>query len=137
MPGRHRKLSAMGNTTEPTGSWIKIRSGRFTEAQNLTNHLTHKPGVVVEVDWSGTAMRLTDRNTGELIPVYLFVATLPYSQYSYVEPCFNQKEATWLNCHAHMYAFFGGVPVRTVCDNLKTGVISHPREVDIVLNEAY
>ena len=50
-------------------------------------------------------MRLTDRNTGELIPVYLFVATLPYSQYSYVEPCFNRKEATWLNCHAHMYAF--------------------------------
>lgn len=109
----------------------------FTEAQNLTNHLTHKPGVVVEVDWSGTAMCLTDRNTGELIPVYLFVATLPYSQYSYVEPCFNRKEATWLNCHAHMYAFFGGVPVRTVCDNLKTGVISHPREGDIVLNEAY
>lgn len=69
---------------------------RFTEAQNLTNHLTHKPGVVVEVDWSGPKMKLVDR-TGEVIPVYLFAATLPYSQYSYVEPCLDMKEVFWLN----------------------------------------
>ena len=99
---------------------------RFTEAQNLTNHLTHKPGMVVEVDWSGPTMKLIDRMTCEVIPVYLFVATLPYSQYSYVEPCLNMKEASWLNCHIHMYDFFGGTTVRTVCDNLKTGVIKHP-----------
>jgi len=36
-----------------------------------------------------------------------------------------------------MYKFFGGVTVRTVCDNLKTGVALHPKERDIVLNEAY
>jgi len=110
---------------------------RFTEAQNLTNHLTHKPGMVVEVDWSGPTMKLIDRMTCEVIPVYLFVATLPYSQYSYVEPCLNMKEASWLNCHIHMYEFFGGTTVRTVCDNLKTGVIKHPREGDIILNQAY
>jgi transposase len=110
---------------------------RFTEAQNLTNHLTHKPGMVVEVDWSGPTMKLADRMTGEVITVYLFVATLPYSQYSYVEPCLDMKEPSWLNCHVHMYDFFGGTTVRTVCDNLKTGVIKHPREGDIVLNEAY
>jgi hypothetical protein len=36
-----------------------------------------------------------------------------------------------------MYEFFDGVTVRTVCDNLKTGVISHPREGDIILNKDY
>jgi hypothetical protein len=36
-----------------------------------------------------------------------------------------------------MYEFFGGVPRRTICDNLKTGVIAHPREGEIMLNEAY
>lgn len=36
-----------------------------------------------------------------------------------------------------MYEFFGGVTIRTVCDNLKTGVISHPKEGDIVLNDQY
>lgn len=72
---------------------------RFTEAQNLTSHLTHKPGMVAEVDWSGPKMKLIDRMTGEVMPVYLFVATLPYSQYSYVEPCLNMKEASWLHGH--------------------------------------
>jgi len=110
---------------------------RFTEAKNLTNHLTHKPGMVTETDWSGPTMKLVDRMSGEVIHVYLFVATLPYSQYSYVEPCLDMKEASWLNCHIHMYEFFGGTTVRTVCDNLKTGVIKHPREGDIILNEAY
>ena len=82
-------------------------------------------------------MRLIDRVTGESSKVYLFVGTLPYSQYSYVEPCLDCKEHTWLRCHVHMYEFFGGVPKRTVCDNLKTGVIKHPREGEVVLNNAY
>lgn len=33
--------------------------------------------------------------------------------------------------------FFGGVALRTVCDNLKTGVKRHPRVGEIELNEAY
>jgi transposase len=74
--------------------------------------------MVTETDWSGPTMKLVDRMTGEVITVYLFVATLPYSQYSYVEPCLDMKEPSWLNCQIHMYEFFGGTTVRTVCDNL-------------------
>lgn len=111
--------------------------GSYVSNKALTNHLIHKPGIRCEVDWSGPTMKYVDSQTGELITVYLFVATLPYSQYSYVEPCLDMKQDTWLRCHIHMYQFFGGVPVRTVCDNLKTGVIKHPKEGDIILNEAY
>lgn len=110
---------------------------RYTTANNLTNHILHKPGVIAEVDWSGPTMSFTDVSTGEVITVYLFVATLPFSQYSYVEPCLDMKENTWLRCHIHMYEFFGGVTVRTVCDNLKVGVIKHPKEGDIILNDNY
>ena len=109
----------------------------YTCANNLTNHLEHRPGDACEVDWSGKAMRLVDHATGSVSKVYLFVGTLPYSQYAYVEPCLDCKERTWLRCHIHMYEFFGGVPKRTICDNLKTGVIKHPREGEIVLNDAY
>lgn len=109
----------------------------YVSKQELTNHLIHKPGIRCEVDWSGPTMKYVDTSTGELIRVYLFVAVLPYSQYSYVEPCLDMKQDTWLRCHIHMYQFWGGVPVRTVCDNLKTGVIKHPKEGDIILNEAY
>lgn len=111
--------------------------GGYTTVNNLTNHILHKPGVITEVDWSGPTMSFVDTSTGEIITVYLFVATLPFSQYSYVEPCLDMKENTWLRCHINMYEFFGGVTVRTVCDNLKTGVIKHPKEGDIILNDSY
>lgn len=103
----------------------------------LTSHLTHKPGESVEVDWSGPTMSYVVPSTREVVTVYLFVAALPYSQYSYVEPCLDMKQHTWLRCHVHMYEYFKGVPIRTVCDNLKTGVIKHPKEGDIILNDEY
>ena len=109
----------------------------YTAANKLTNHLDHKPGEKAEVDWSGPTMHYVDTTTGEAITVYLFVGTLPYSQYSYVEPCLDMKMDTFLRCHNRMYAYFGGVPRRTVCDNLKTGVVSHPREGEIVLTDDY
>lgn len=109
----------------------------YTIANRLTNYLEHKPGERAEVDWSGPTMHYVDTSTGELITVYLFVGTLPYSQYSYVEPCLNMKMDTFIRCHIHMYEFFGGVPARTVCDNLKTGVVSHPKEGEIVLTDDY
>ncbi len=133
---RDKKLPDGGNISV---GYTKFCTGysQYAEEKNLTNHLQHKPGVICETDWSGSTMSLIDRMTGEVIDVYLFVSTLPYSQYSYVEPCLNRKEAAWLSCHIHMYEFYGGSTVRTVCDNLKTGVIKHPHEGDIVLNEAY
>lgn len=110
---------------------------QYVTARNVTNHLEHKPGQVMEVDWSGPTMRLVDGVTGEVSKAYLFVATLPYSQYTYVEATADMRQNTWLLCHVHAYEFFGGVAVRCVCDNLKTGVTSHPREGEIVLNDAY
>ena len=109
----------------------------FTIANRLTNHLEHKPGERAEVDWSGPTMHYVDMSTGELITVYLFVGTLPYSQYSYVEPCLNMKMDTFIRCHIRMFEFFQGVTTRLISDNLKTGVVSHPREGEIVLTADY
>ena len=111
--------------------------GEFTIANRLTNHLEHRPGEKVEVDWSGSTMSYIDTATGEVVKVYLFVATLPYSQYSYVEPTREMKMEAFLRCHIHMYEYFGGVPTRTVCDNLKTGVVKHPKAGEIILTEDY
>lgn len=69
-------------------------------------------------------MDLLDTDTGELITVYLFVGTLPYSQYTYVEPTLDMKSDTWLRCHMNMFEYFGGTTIRLISDNLKTGVIS-------------
>ena len=106
-------------------------------SKNITSHIERKPGISVEVDWSGPTMSISDKDTGEIHKVYLFVATLPYSQYSYVEGTLSMDQTDWLNCHIHMFKYFGGVPRQLICDNLKTGVIKHPREGEIILNESY
>ena len=123
---------------------IPVGYTKFTEGYasyvnhaNLSNHLEHKIGQTVEVDWSGKLMEIVSVDTGEITKVHLFVACLPFSQYSYVEPTLDEKQDTWLRCHVHMYEFFGGVPVKTVCDNLKVGVVKHPKEGDIILTDAY
>ncbi|SJN44943.1 Mobile element protein [Microbacterium esteraromaticum] len=97
----------------------------------------HKAGQTVEVDWSGKTMVLTDPVTGQQARVYLFVATLPFSRYSFVEPTLDMRQDTWLRANAAMFDWFGGSVPRIVPDNLKTGVIKHPAEGEVVLNDAY
>ncbi len=82
-------------------------------------------------------MSYTDPVKQEQQTAYLFVVTFPYSQYTYVEAaiCMNQSE--WKSCNVHMLEFFGGTPVRIVCDNVKTGVIKHPKHGEVVLNDSY
>lgn len=110
---------------------------KFCKTREITAHMEHKPGVRCEVDWSGPTMKIVNRYSGEATKVYLFVSCLSYSRYAYVEPTLDMKMDTWLRCHVHMYEAFNGVPTRTVCDNLKTGVVKHPKEGDIILTDAY
>lgn len=109
----------------------------FTIVNRLTNHLEHKPGDKIEIDWSGPTMSFVDTYSLETVKVYLFVAVLPYSQYVYVQPCLDMRMETFIRCNIQMLEYFGGVPRRIVCDNLKTGVVSHPREGDVILTDDY
>lgn len=102
-----------------------------------SSRVGHKAARTVEVDWSGPTMRLVDPASGTTQRVYLFVGCLPFSRYAFVEPALDMRQDTWLRAHVAMFEFFGGSVPRIVPDNLKTGVISHPREGEIVLNDAY
>ena len=109
----------------------------YTQKKEYTSRITHKPGVEVEVDWSGPTMSYKDPTTVKNRKAYLFVGTLPYSHLSYVEATPDMKENSWLMCHVHMFDYFGGTPIKVKCDNLKTGVISHPSRGEIEFNESY
>ena len=65
------------------------------------------------------------------------MATLPYSQYTYVELTSDMKEENWINAHVHMFEYFGGTTPLLIPDNLKTGVIKHPKNGEVILNKAY
>ena len=103
----------------------------------ITMHISHKPGDKMMVDWDGKTLEVKSRTTGEISPAYLFVATLPFSMKTYVRACPNMKEDEWIRCHIEAYKYFGGVTRLLIPDNLKTGVISHKKHDDPVLNKAY
>ena len=103
---------------------------------NATMHLNHKPGEVMQVDWAGDTAAVIDTDTGEIIPAYVFVATLPYSGYSYVEAFFSMNQESWTTAHVNAYKYFGGVTRIIQCDNLKTGVQKHGKD-EVVLNKSY
>ena len=103
---------------------------------NATMHLNHKPGEVMQVDWAGDTAAVIDTDTGEIIPAYVFVATLPYSGYSYVEAFFSMNQESWTTAHVNAYKYFGGVTRIIQCDNLKSGVQKHGKD-EVVLNKSY
>ena len=64
-------------------------------------------------------MEYVDPYTGEMHCVYLFVATLPYSQYTFVKPTETQDSDAWIGCNIEALHFFGGSPRIIVPDNMK------------------
>ena len=82
-------------------------------------------------------MAVIDPMTGEVSKVYLFVGCLPFSRYTYAEPTLDMKQNTWIGCHVHMFEYFGGSPSCIVPDNLRTGVVKHPKDGEFVLNQSY
>ena len=108
----------------------------FCTKKNATMHLNHKPGEIMQVDWAGDTTGIIDTDTGELIKVYVFVATLPFSGYSYVEGFFSMNQECWTTAHVNAYKYFGGVTKMIQCDNLKTGVLKHGKD-EVELNRSY
>ncbi len=84
--------------------------------------LEHEAGKEVYIDFAGKKLHITNRETGELVQVEVFIAILPNSQYTYVEACVSQKREDLVTCMAGALSFFGGVPKAIVSDNLKSAV---------------
>lgn len=126
----HTELARVGVT-------LKLLHQEYVDVSGATSRVGHKAGRSIEVDWSGPTMPLLDPTTGEISKVFLFVACLPFSRYAFVEASLDMRQESWLRAHTSMFAFFGGSVPRLVPDNLKTGVISHPREGEVVLDDAY
>jgi transposase len=109
---------------------------KFAEKKRATMHIPRKPGEQIEVDWAGKTASTVDRDTGELIPAFVFVAALSYSQYAYVEAFLSRDLESWIAAHTNMYRYYGGVTRILVPDNLKTGVET-PNWYTPVINKTY
>lgn len=108
----------------------------YAARHKATMRIKRRPGEILEVDWAGSTGAIFDCDTGEVVDVYVFVATLPSSQLSYVEGFLSMNMTSWIKAHTHAYDYFGGVTEILVPDNLKTGVQEHSRK-QLILNPTY
>jgi transposase len=92
-----------------------------------------RPGWEAQVDFSHGPL-IGERH--EKRRSWLFKMTLSFSRHAYEELVFAQNVETFLRCHEHAFAHFGGVPETVKIDNLKSGVLrAHLYEP--VLNPVY
>ena len=89
--------------------------------------IDHQVGDLLYIDFAGRTLEYIDEQTAEVIQAQVLIATLGFSQYSYVEAIASQKVADLLAALGRALAFFGGVPKGIVPDNLKSAVIKADR----------
>ena len=108
----------------------------WNKTHTNTMRLPHKAGEEMEVDYAGMTVPITNPETGEINRAQVFVATLPASNYTYVEIQPSQDLVHWLGGHVRTFSFFGGIPRMIRPDNLKSGVKT-PNRYEPELNPSY
>jgi len=95
---------------------------RYKNKHNTSGKLLHKAAEKLFIDFAGTKLAYIDKATGEQIPVEVFVAMLPCSQYTFVQATTGQRREDVISCLQHCLQWLGGVPQAIVSDNLKAAV---------------
>ena len=108
----------------------------WAKTQDVSAIIEHKVGEKLYVDFAGKKLQITDRSTGEIKKVEVFVAILGFSQFTYVQACPSQKREVFIGAVENTLHYIGGVPEVIVSDNLKSAVFKAHR-YEPQLNEAF
>jgi transposase len=95
---------------------------QLLEARKPTATLWHNPGEKLYVDFAGDTFPYVNRETGEVKEAQVFVATLPYSNYTFIMAVASQKTEDFLHALFCCLSTLGGVTKILVPDNLKAAV---------------
>ncbi len=114
----HEKIQQKGvkvgySTVKDYLSSIKKREKVFLRIHTL-------PGEEAQVDFGYvgyTPYRGKRRKT------WVFNMRLSYSRLDYYEVVYDQRVETFILCHIHAFAFFGGIPRYIKIDNLKSAIL--------------
>ncbi|MFC2126642.1 IS21 family transposase [Bacteroidota bacterium] len=109
---------------------------QWRQTTSAVMHIDHHPADKMFIDFTGKKLHIIDRDSGEVIPVEVYVAALGYSQMAYVQACHTQQKQDFISCTEKAIHFFGGVPKALVPDNLKSAV-HKANKYEAELNESF
>lgn len=71
----------------------------YAQKYKATLYVRRKPGEIMEMDWAGSTLFIIDRDTGEKVKAYVFVAALQCSQIAYAEATLSMGLIAWITDH--------------------------------------
>jgi transposase len=130
-PAVLERLRALGYTGGVSILRDRMREIRPRLQREAFLTLDFRPGEAVQVDWAdfGFAIPGCPRR------VSTFVMALCYSRYLYIEFTLSQAMGSFLRCMERGLAFFGGVTLADIFDNMKT--VLSPRPGATVFNPRF
>jgi len=117
-------------------TWFCNHYRAYAKKINPSMRLVHKAGEKIFIDFSGKTVDIINPKDGTIIKAQLFIAVLPASGYAFIEAIASQKKRDFIDAHADMFAYFGGVTELLVPDNLKSAV-SKANNYDPDINPDY
>lgn len=90
----------------------------YLQTTKAVMHFEHEPAAGMMIDFAGDCLSYTDAGTGEIIPCPVLACILPFSGYTYVEALLKTRRDHLFKGMNNCVAFFGGVPLSALGDNM-------------------
>jgi transposase len=130
----YREIQERGYTGGVTQVILYVQPFRPPRQERATVRFETEPGQQAQVDWGNFRY---ERPDGAEKSLYCFVMALGWSRAMYVEFTVQGDTVSFIRCHLHAFAYFGGVPREMLHDNLKSAVIRREADGTIHFNERY
>ena len=105
-------------------------------ANKVSMHIERRPGELIQVDWAGDTAQVCDPDSAQILKVYVFVASLPYSGYIFAEGFYSMDSEAWVRAHVHAFSHFKGTAPIVTPDNCKTAITKNTLS-ELIVNENY
>lgn len=108
----------------------------YDRSRKATLVMNHPPGEKLFIDWAGDKLPYVERSTGEIVKCPVFVATLGYSNYTFLVATPSQDTESVIPAVVGSLEDIEGVPKAIVPDHMKTAVTKSHR-YDPQINAAF
>ena len=109
---------------------------KYITTHTYSYHNEHKPGEVLQIDFAGDHLYLTDPSTGVKSAVVVLCCTLPCSGYSYAQALPDASMENLFSALSKCLSYLGGVPQKLLSDNMKQWVKKRDKDGPIFTDAA-
>lgn len=114
------------------------RYTNWLDSAKVTFHIQRYPGVNLELDFAGKKLSIRDRrNPEQMTPVTIFVATLSFSDYFYIEGMTCCDISNWIRVNNNALSYFGGITQTVTPDNCKVAVAENRDWINPSVNKDF